>query len=428
MKIVRSIIDENKNFKLQSSRKEVEVNTNSSENLLEKEEQYKLIHDKNYLKERTDVIDFALNHLNGWEKIIFEDIVSRITEDIKPRAFISSLKLQTRVLDDINSQFLYYVNTYQVDKIKYILRLSVIHNEIINIDELKKSNHIPENIQQMVIKFYKKRRIKINDSEFEINNQIQSYLDNENEYFHLSKNQMKNLYHNRKIIENTDNLFKLLKLLLQNYKNSNFQAILLTLCSLIKDKNGNSIPKDFIDFYFDFIKTLKTENNEELQSHLKEISYSLFLLARRVKFQYEQNQIIRSLFGICSLNSVDASYLLSAMILIENSGNENAQIESNSNKFVFGNLNEIIKNLIENEVPSLFVSGVRILRQIHSIPNICQIGEIIEPFIFHLFLRIRECQYNYPIIFCFKHFIINLFSLSIPNNDNPPNDSMKKIF
>lgn len=239
---------------------------------------------------------------------------------------------------------------------------------------------------------------------------------------------MKNLYHNRKIIENTDNLFKLLKLLLQNYKNSNFQAILLTLCSLIKDKNGNSIPKDFIDFYFDFIKTLKTENNEELQSHLKEISYSLFLLARRVKFQYEQNQIIRSLFGICSLNSVDASYLLSAMILIENSGNENAQIESNSNKFVFGNLNEIIKNLIENEVPSLFVSGVRILRQIHSIPNICQIGEIIEPFIFHLFLRIRECQYNYPIIFCFKHFIINLFSLSIPNNDNPPNDSMKKIF
>lgn len=435
LKIVRDIIDK-ESGPIHVLEKEIESLT--YENNQEKQEQLKLKNDKKYLKERNDIIEFALSHLEGWEKIIFQDHISVISKEeqrnIEPRAFISSMKLKTRVLDDVKNMFLYYVDTYQVDKIKYVLRLSVIRNEIIDIDELKKNHKIPENVQQMVIKFYRKRRIKTKESPYEINNQIKTILDEKKEsednnysIFHLSKNQLKNLYYNRKFIENSESLFKLFTLLIENYKNNNFHVVLLLFCALIKDKNGNSIPNDFVEFYFNFIKSFKSESDEEVQPHLKEICYSLFLLSRKVKFSYEQNQIMRSLFGLCHLNSVDTSYLLSTMIFIENSNNEiQTQIDSsNSNLFVFGNLNDVIKNLIESDIPSLFLSGLRILRQIHSLPNIHQIGEIIEPFISPIFNKIQDYQNNYPIIFFFKQFLLNIFSLHMSSGTN--SDDEKKV-
>ncbi|OHT15104.1 hypothetical protein TRFO_14457 [Tritrichomonas foetus] len=337
----------------------------------------------------SNVKDFAINHLKGWELLEFHARIGKLDSTVRLRALIeNSYKLT--ICDDLDSRIKYYSEIGNHEYVKLILRESMIKGYIININNMD----LPDSVYQKSIKFYSKRKVLIHNKS-DINKNIKNLLNNDI----VLKRQIVYLCKNYLIINKKSNdIFILLKKLLDKYPS--YQNISLQLlCQIIHTRNSTQIPKDFVDFYFSFINQLKNRNEID-EFPIKEISYSLLFLSNKVPFDNNHNLVLRSLFGLCRIYSVEFSIIFTAIISLYKS--------KKNEKFIFGNMNEMIGILIENEIPSLFMSGIRILKHISDLPDSNQVIEIIDPCLKPIFDRISLCVENQPCLKKLERFFLHI--------------------
>ncbi|OHT08001.1 hypothetical protein TRFO_23713 [Tritrichomonas foetus] len=308
------------------------------------------------------MINFGLNNLSGWQKKTFEFKI-RKKNDEKDRAF--NPHFRKRVRDDLQDQLQYYININNKDRIKFILRMAVIKGYQFDMTSL----HISKVANFIIFKFFKKRNI---DTKTLL--PITVYSTNLLNRDFVRKWDIVYLCQNIKYIDVKPNcLLSFLEKCQRHYK-----SILLFMASYLEKvsrkyktqnnlsnenehledinitiKNNNKIDVEVVDFLFEKIK------KESQPENARETAYVILMLSKLIIFNDDQMTIVRSLFTICGLNSIEVAHLFSSIITSINHSRK-------GNNMVLSNLHNVIINYLDGIYPSQFLAGIQILHQVVS--------------------------------------------------------------
>ena len=345
--------------------------------------------DNNDFKTSDEINNFAITHLKGWDLVSFRMKTNNFHDnELTPRVFNRNFK--SPHYDDLNRKLEFFSDIDDEIRVKVSFHQSLIKGEIIDIGNID----LEEKYILLLANYYHKRGISINfknKDQYDINNILKILL---NQEFIQKKNVVKLCKLYQYLHKNSNDIFQIIKILFESYSiyiNLTFKL----MCLVINDRESTQIPKDFIDFYFSYIK----QNINDLP--IKEVAYSLQILSKKIIFENEHDLVFRSLFGKCGLYTVDFSYLFSTMIYLAK--------KENKDKIIFGNIKDIIDKLFESEIPSLFISALQILKNATNLPDLNQITDIIQPYMPKILSKVREVSYNFPCIRMLKNFFEVIF-------------------
>lgn len=291
---------------------------------------------------------FAINNKTFISKFLPNYINNKI-DSFNENNYKNKLKLSEFLMpiyiDDIQTMISYSLTTNSIQMVKYYVISSII----------KRKNFSLKNIALplKLTKFLNKHKIKsdTNDIKDCINELIQKKYLKKKELIYLCK-----------LIECLkERMNELYKFVISLFENNHHFEILYLLAAVLISK-FKSIPNEFVESLFLIIK------NNISNLPIRETSICLLQLSHQVSLNESQIFIIRNLFSQSGLLTTELSFLISTMISSINP----------EEKLIFGNLIEITSNYIENDIPSFYCCGIRILNHCLQSMQLVKSTKIIE--------------------------------------------------